>query len=177
MTDQPDEQKQPKIIIDEDWKARVQAEKEATGQEPAAEKPDGPEQPAQSVAGEQAAADEQIGPMPPASLSFLITTLATQAMVSMGVVRNPLTNKAERRLDQAKHFIDTLQVLQEKTEGNRTPEESQILDGVLHELRMGFISLKQQAAGSGQQAAGSGQQAAGSGQQAAGSGQQSAGSS
>lgn len=151
MTDQPDEQKKPKIIIDEDWKAKVQAEKEASHQEPSAEQAEEPPQTGQPEAAEQADTGEGIGPMPPASLSFLITTLATQTMVAMGLVPDLLTNKAERRLDQAKHFIDMLQVLQEKTEGNRTPEESQILDSILHELRMGFISVKQQAAGSGQQ--------------------------
>ena len=157
MTDQPDEQKKPKIIIDENWKARVQAEKEAMGQEPGAEQAEEPRQTGQPDADEQVDTAEDIGPMPPASLSFLITTLATQTMVAMGLVPNPLTKKAERRLDQAKHFIDTLQVLQEKTEGNRTPEESQILDGILHDLRMGFISVKQQPAGQ-EPAAGSEQQ-------------------
>jgi len=150
MTDQPDEPKKSKIIIDEDWKAQVQAEKEAAKQKPGAEQADQPEEAGGPDAADQDDAGQGAGPMPPASLSFLVTTLATQAMVAMGLVPNPLTQKAELRLDQARHFIDMLQVLQEKTEGNRTPEESQILDGVLHELRMGFLSVKEQAASSGQ---------------------------
>jgi len=139
MTDKPDEQHKPKIIIDEDWKAQIDAEKEALRQKEAAEQAERGgqgEQPGAPGAGEQA------GPMPPASLTFLATTLATQAMVAMGLLPNPLTGKAEVRLDQARHLVDTLQVLQEKTEGNRTREESQVLDGLLHELRMGFISVQ-----------------------------------
>lgn len=145
MTDQPDQRKDPKIIVDEDWKAQVQAEKEVLRQNQGPEPAKTPEQAPQPDGGDESGTGERIGPVPPASLSFLITTLATEAMVAMGVVPNPLTKKAEARLDQAKHFIDTLQVLQEKTEGNRTPEESLILDQFLHELRMGFVSVQQAA--------------------------------
>ena len=74
--------------------------------------------------------------LPPATLSFLISTLATQAMVSLGAVPNPITNKTESNPDQARHFIDTLAMLEEKTVGNRTPEESQLLSSCLHQLRM-----------------------------------------
>ena len=73
---------------------------------------------------------------------MLATTLATQAMVAMGLIPSPLNEKGECRLDEAKHFIDILQMLQEKTEGNRTSEESEVLEGMLHELRMGFVGVK-----------------------------------
>ena len=43
--------------------------------------------------------------------------------------------------DQAKHAIDTLQVLYDKTEGNRTPEETSAIDDMLHQLRMAYLSL------------------------------------
>ena len=75
-------------------------------------------------------------PVPPATLSFLITTLATQAMVSLGEVPNPFSGKAEIRLPEARHFIDALAMLEVKTAGNRSPEESAMLDGFLHQLRM-----------------------------------------
>ena len=78
--------------------------------------------------------------LPPATLSFLISTLATQAMVSLGVVENPLTGKTESQPDQARHFIDTLAMLEEKTVGNRTPEESELLRSCLHQLRMAAVT-------------------------------------
>ncbi len=127
MSETPDQGK--KIIIDEDWKSQVEAEKAAARAREQEGQADAPSQP-------------RAGSLPPASLSFLVTTLATQSMVAMGLVPNPLTNQAERRPDEAKHFIDTLQVLYEKTEGNRTPDETQLMDNVLHELRMGFISVQ-----------------------------------
>ena len=77
--------------------------------------------------------------LPPANLTFLVTTLATQAMVALGQIPDPFSEKAEFRPVQATHFIDTLQMLDEKTAGNRTPEESTVLHGCLHQLRMLFV--------------------------------------
>ncbi len=82
-------------------------------------------------------------PLPAATLSFLITTLATQAMVSLGQIPDPFSNKAEFRPAQATHFIDTLQMLEEKTSGNRTPEESSLLRSCLYQLRMAFVQRQQ----------------------------------
>jgi len=48
-------------------------------------------------------------------------------------------------LNEARHLIDTLAILEEKTAGNRTPEESALLDQLLHELRMGYVTLQQRA--------------------------------
>ncbi len=80
--------------------------------------------------------------LPPATFAFLLTTLATQAMIALGQVPNPLTGKVETRAVQAKHYIDTLAMLAEKTQGNRTAEESQLLDDLLHQLRMAFVQLQ-----------------------------------
>ncbi|HZZ72505.1 MAG TPA: DUF1844 domain-containing protein [Pirellulales bacterium] len=83
--------------------------------------------------------------LPEASLAFLITTLATQAAVSLGIVENPLTGKTEFQPDQARHFIDTLAMLEEKTVGNRTPEESELLHSALHQLRMAAVQGERSA--------------------------------
>jgi hypothetical protein len=129
----------PRIIIDEDWKSQVQAEKEALAKQketPAIQQGTGPE-----VQKPPEAAHSH-GPLPPATLPVLITTLATQALAMMGQIPLPGSDKPEVHLDEAKHFIDLLEMLEQKTAGNRTPEESQLLDNVLHELRMGFVALK-----------------------------------
>lgn len=123
------EQERPKIIVDEDWKSQAQKEKEALKQ--AAESP-------QPIPQAQAAG------MPPANFPVLLTTLATQALVCLGQIPNPLTGKADIHLEEAQHFIDTLAMLEEKTAGNRTPEESQMLDELLHELRMIFVHVRPQ---------------------------------
>lgn len=122
-----------KLVIDEDWKSQVEAEKEAARQ---AEPPQrSAEPPAEAPAGERP-------PLPPADLAFLIGTLYIQGAMALGLLLNPLTKKADVQPDQAKHAIDLLAVLQEKTEGNRTPQESSELDAVLHELRMAYVSVQ-----------------------------------
>jgi hypothetical protein len=145
----------PKIIVDEDWKSQVQAEKEAskaTGEAPpvASSTSSGPVAP--SSAGSSASPSESDAvdlpdvDMPPASLVFLCTTLATQAMIALGQVPNPLTGKIELRLKQAKHYIDTLGMLEEKTTGNRTAEETALFDDLLHQLRMAYVMLQSEPA-------------------------------
>jgi hypothetical protein len=134
-------QDKPQIFVDEDWKGRVEAEKKA-----AAEKAThGASTARSSAAGGETGERvnrEPPPPLPPATLSFLVTTLATQAMVSLGQVPNPFSGKAEVRLPEARHFIDTLAMLEEKTAGNRTPEESALLRGALHQLRMAYIEAE-----------------------------------
>ncbi|HEX3998471.1 MAG TPA: DUF1844 domain-containing protein [Pirellulales bacterium] len=153
----------PKIIVDEGWKERVEAEKQAAAAKQAEQHKStstpapstatlvqSAAAPAQSASGSASSAAPPASaaagptsrapiPPPPATLEFLITTLATQAMMALGQMVNPLTGKADVRLSEAKHFIDMLTVLEEKTVGNRTPDESALLDGFLHELRMAFV--------------------------------------
>jgi hypothetical protein len=119
----------PKIIIDEDWKSQAQAEKERLQAE---------------LEKKQAAAPE--GPVPPPTFAMHVSTLATQALMFLGQMPNPLTGKAEVHLEEAKHFIDTLQMLQEKTKGNLSPNESQMLEQVLHELRLAYVTISGHAA-------------------------------
>ena len=115
-----------KIIVDEDWKSQVEAEKEAAQ---ATTKP-----------AETQASPGARGPLPPPELTFLVSTLYLQGAMALGLLLNPVTKKSAVELDQAKHAIDLLTMLQQKTEGNRTPDESETLEGALHELRLAFVS-------------------------------------
>lgn len=123
-----------KIIIDEDWKTQVEAEKVAA--EAARTAPAGTPETTPEKGARPAPAG---GAFPPADLSMLVTMLATQAMISLGALPNPITKQVERDLPQARHFVDLLEMLEEKTKGNRTSEETQLFDGMLHELRMGCV--------------------------------------
>ncbi len=68
-----------------------------------------------------------------------ITSLAFQALIFLGEVDNPITNKKEKNIKQAKLLIDTLVIIREKTEGNLTHEEADILNNYLYELQMKYV--------------------------------------
>ncbi|MGA2068878.1 MAG: DUF1844 domain-containing protein [Thermoguttaceae bacterium] len=132
----PDETSQPekKIIVDEDWKSRVEAERQAEaarGQAAKPQEPPGPPQPADET------------PLPPPTLSYLAGTLYLQGAIALGLLPNPVSGKSEPQLRHAQHIIDTLGVLQEKTEGNRTPAETEEIEAMLYQLRMAFVELRE----------------------------------
>jgi hypothetical protein len=128
MTEEP-QGTEKKIIVDEDWKTQVAAEKEALQKQ-------------SEEAVKTPPADEAIN-LPPPSLTLLANSLYLQAAISLGLLPNPLSGKSEPSLAQAKHTIDMLDILQQKTEGNRTPDESEIIDEMLHQLRMAFVSVQE----------------------------------
>ncbi len=128
-----------KIIIDEDWKSQVEAEKEALKHE-ADTRP--------QEAGAADAGDPEDVPMPPASFDLLLSTLATEAMMALGALPHPTTGKRQPNPNQAKYLIDTIAVLREKTEGNLASAESQAIDALLHQLRMAYVAATS-AGGSG----------------------------
>jgi hypothetical protein len=82
---------------------------------------------------------------PEPDFNFFITSLGLQASISLGVVANPSTNKKEDDPSQAKFIIDTLGMLKEKTKGNLKQEETDLLENLLYELRMQYISKTQGA--------------------------------
>ncbi len=128
-----DQQDQPKIIIDSDWKAEAQAEKEKLA-----------EQEAQSGGADDATRGQ--GKLPPADFRTLMGMLASQAIMYMGGVADPQTGKAMFDPEASTHLIDLLAILEEKTKGNLTDEESQELSGVIHELRSRFVEIAQMIA-------------------------------
>lgn len=85
-------------------------------------------------------------PLPEPSLLTLASSITAQAMVSMGIFPHPLTGKSEFMLHQAKHLIDTVEMLFKKTAGNQTDEESKALENMLHELRMLYVAAQNEKA-------------------------------
>ena len=69
----------------------------------------------------------------------LIFTFEAAAMQHMGKLVNPITNKAERNIEQARFSIDLLGMLEEKTRGNLAEQESRALTNVLYTLRINFL--------------------------------------
>lgn len=130
----PDEKK---IIIDEDWKSQVQAEKAEAAKSGPATRPES------AAAGPEIAGDM---PMPPASFELLLTMLATEALVALGQVPHPATGQMHVQRNQAKYLIDMLDVLREKTMRNLNPGEAQLIDSLLHQLRMVFVETANHSA-------------------------------
>jgi len=69
-----------------------------------------------------------------------ILSYYTQGLVLLGEVPNPYTQKKEEDLQGAQHIIDILTLLKEKTQGNLSQDEVQLLESVLYELRMKYMA-------------------------------------
>lgn len=124
-----EEKEGKKIIIDEDWKAEAQREKKILAAEEKVEKEEKQEQ------------SKTQGPLPEGNFAALISTLATQALFSLGLLQVKGQEKKEPNLNLAKYNIDMLETIQEKTKGNLTGEEADILEKTLGELRMGYVNV------------------------------------
>jgi hypothetical protein len=79
---------------------------------------------------------------PPPTFEFLVHTLFTQALMALGRIPNPITQKSHKNLETAKHFIDTLAMLEQKTAGNLAADEERLLEETQHQLRMMFMEAK-----------------------------------
>ncbi|MCK4850072.1 MAG: DUF1844 domain-containing protein [Phycisphaerae bacterium] len=122
-----DKDKEPKLHIDDDWKAQAQAEKEKLSKE---------EQPAA-----EAKPDARQVPLPPPSFTLLVLSLVTQARICLADLDNPITKKKQLDLEAAKHHIDMLEMIDAKTSGNLSDQEKKLLDSVLYELRLRYVQL------------------------------------
>jgi len=130
----------PLIHVDSDWKREAQAEKERLARELERE-PKAPPPGQGPAAGPAAAAMHgEEGRLPAPSFVGLVQSLATQAAIFLSDQVDPETGETLRNLDLAKYNIDLLGVLEEKTAGNLTDEEKRVLDTMLYELRMAYIS-------------------------------------
>jgi len=77
--------------------------------------------------------------LPQANFSNLVLMLATTGLMQLGEAPNPLTKQMEPNLVLARHTIDSLAMIKEKTEGNLTSQEEDLLDGLLYELRLKYM--------------------------------------
>jgi hypothetical protein len=77
----------------------------------------------------------------PASFINFLMSIASNAAASLGMMEHPVTGERGVDLQLAKHWIDVLGMLQEKTRGNLATQEQQIFEGLLSDLRMQYVSL------------------------------------
>lgn len=77
----------------------------------------------------------------PASFVSFLMLLAQNAASALGMVEHPVTHQRDVDVESGKHWIDVLGMLQKKTAGNLTPQEKRMLEGLLADLRMQYVSL------------------------------------
>jgi len=82
-------------------------------------------------------------PLPPASFAFLLLSLRTQAEMQLGLMAYGEDPHPKPELDLARHTIDMLAMLQEKTRNNLTVDEQRLLDNSVTELRFRFIQASE----------------------------------
>lgn len=79
--------------------------------------------------------------MPEVTFTTLLISLNNSALYHLGELANPETGEKARDLVLAKHTIDTLRLLQDKTKGNLTGQEGELLENILYDLRMRYIQV------------------------------------
>lgn len=92
--------------------------------------------------------EELAGLDDPAGFVNFVMSIASNAASSMGMMEHPVTHSREVNLDVAKHWIDVLGMLEQKTRNNLSAQEEKILEGLLADLRMQYVSLTSSATAS-----------------------------
>jgi hypothetical protein len=115
----------PKIVTDEDWKHQARQEKEKLVSDPDPESEATP------------------GQLPPADFTTHVESIMIQILYCLGAIKDPGGSEVPVNLDLAKHHIDILQMLEEKTRDNLTDEEGKLLSMRQHEARMQFVAVSQ----------------------------------
>ena len=111
----------PKIIIDSEWKEDAAKEKARISEE----------------------VDKTVRqePLPEPSLVELVNMIVMQASVGLSGYKGPDGKTLPADPGVAKHYIDLLELLRDKTAGNVTDDEKNLLDGILHEMRMTYVQV------------------------------------
>jgi len=90
--------------------------------------------------GRQQTPETESPPLPEITFSAFIISLSSSALFHFGEIPDPVTNQKTRNLPLAKQTIDILGILQSKTVGNLSREESQLLENLLYDLRMRYVA-------------------------------------
>jgi len=130
---------EPKIIIDEDWKTQVQKEKEAAKKAAEQGGVQEAEGKAESTEGEKEREDVN------SQFVSLISGLATQALLALGLIAVEGQKQVTVDIGQARFLIDTLIMLRDKTKGNLTHAEEADLTQTIGELQQAYVARAQQA--------------------------------
>ncbi len=132
----PEEKPEPKVAVTEEAGAATAA---APAEEPRPE-PE-PQASAPDEAEEEFSEEDLAAARDPASFVSFVMSIASNAASALGMMEHPVTHQREVDVELGKHWIDILGMLQKKTEGNLTSQEKRMLEGLLADLRMQYVSL------------------------------------
>jgi hypothetical protein len=143
-------EEQPSLHIDTDWKKQAQEEKRKMAEQAAKTKEPAPAAPATAGAAVAVPAGGKRGrttrDLPPPGIASLIQSLMTQVLYYLGDLPSS-GGQTIMDVDMAKHQLDTLSILEEKTKNNLTEDEKGLLDAALYETRSRFINVASQLLG------------------------------
>ncbi len=122
-----------KRLFSEDGELRPEAAREEPAKGHAAE-------PRRAEASHAASVEPPPGTGAQIDFPSYVLSYYTQCLVLLGEVPNPYTNKKEEDLEAARHTVDILGMLKDKTKGNLTVEENQLLESVLYEVRLKYMA-------------------------------------
>jgi len=77
--------------------------------------------------------------LPEINFPSFILSLSSSALLHFGDIPDPISGTKERNLPMAKQTIDILGILKEKTQGNLSDDEEQLIDNLLHDLRIKYV--------------------------------------
>ena len=134
----PEEKSEPEVAV----------APEAAESAPAAEAQAAPEREIEASPAEEApqaedefSEEDMADARDPASFVSFLMSIASNAASALGMMEHPVTHQRDVDVELGKHWIDVLGMLQKKTAGNLTPQEKRMLEGLLADLRMQYVSL------------------------------------
>jgi len=141
----PEEKPEPAAAVAQEAPADAPAPVQTTE---AAEAQATPQQEVSATAAEESPAAEEefteedlADARDPASFVSFLMSIASNAASALGMMEHPVTHQREVDVELGKHWIDVLGMLQKKTAANVTPQEKRMLEGLLADLRMQYVSL------------------------------------
>lgn len=114
----------------------------APPQEHSQSEPEPPPPPPSLDSDDQEMTEEELAEaQDPTSFVSFVMSIASNAASALGMMEHPVTHRREVDPELGKHWIDILGMLQKKTAGNLTPQERNMMEGLLADLRMQYVSL------------------------------------
>ena len=126
--------------VDESWKEQAEQEKKKI-LGPGPQQGKGPQAPSPEAAEEASPEGRppEAGELPTARFDLFLSGLTMEALIALGDMAHPTTRKQAANFPQAKYLIDLLGMLEEKTQGNLSADETKLLKDALYQLRMRYL--------------------------------------